>query len=260
MQLNSHSIAESIDLKAIAAASNDRSPVVTPREVFVRLSKSSCYSVYVYGAVVFCNVKSEEEQAILSKIRAHVSGEHEKGLTEDHTLKVRGGNPKSAPSIITVPKATDLVLRVVMQNLAYSVTLDYYRQVATALLDSVKGRSEELARSGKIKLREKQLNQFIGRVMTIKNRIAEHFYIFKTLDEVWENDLLTRVQSSIVRSLDLKLRFEEVEGSFRIIEENLHMLNELYVNLQSHRIEIIITVLIMIEVLDLIGDKFKLFH
>ncbi len=260
MNLNSHSIAESINLQAIAAANNDRSLVVTPREVFVRLSKNSCYSVYVYGAVVFCNVKSEDEQVILARVRAQASGEHEKVLTEDHTLKIGGGNPRSGPSIITVPNATDLVLRVVMQNLAYSVTLDYYRQVATALLDSVKGRSEELARSGKIRLREKQLNQFIGRVMTVKNRIAEHFYVFKALDEVWENDLLTRVQSSMLRSLDLRLRFEEVESSFRIIEENLHMLNELHVNLQSHRIEIIITVLIMIEVLDLIGDKFKLFH
>lgn len=38
------------------------------------------------------------------------------------------------------------------------------------------------------------------------------------------------------------------------------MLNELHVHRQSHRIEITITVLILTEVLDLIGDKPKIFR
>lgn len=260
MKLHSYSLAESIDLSPIAAATMHETVTVLDREIYVRLGKNSCYSIYSFGAVVFFNVAEAEQQQVLQNARAHASGVHEKPLFEDHDLKIKAGKPSAIPSEITVPKASDDVLRVVMQNLAYSVTLDYFQQVAAALLESVKSRAAEIAATGKIRLREKQLNQFIGRVMTVKNRIAEHFYIFQTLDEVWENDLLGRVHNGMVHTLELKVRFEEVEGSFRIIEENLHMMNELHVNAQSHRIEIVITVLILIEVLDLIGDKFKLFH
>lgn len=260
MKLHSYSIAEAIQLGPIAAASTHETMTVLDREIFIRLGKNSCYSIYSFGAVVFYNVSESEQQQVLQNVRAHADGLHDKALTEDHDLKLGAGKPHAIPSEIKVPKASDDVLRVVMQNLAYSVTLDYFQQIAAALLESVKSRAEEIAKSGKIRLREKQLNQFIGRVMTVKNRIAEHFYIFQALDEVWENDLLGRVHHGMVHSLDLKVRFEEVEGSFRIIEENLHMMNELHVNAQSHRIEIVITVLILIEVLDLIGDKFKIFH
>ena len=183
---------------------------------------------------------------------------HEQILTEDHT--VRKGRLAFALSEITVPKTDAATLRVIMQNLAYSVSLDHYRRVAAELLAIVRGQSENLERTGKITLKERQLHQFIGRVLNIRNRMSEHFDIFVNPLEAWENKALTAVQQAMVASLELPSRIAEVESSFGIIEENLHMLNELHVHRQSHRIEIIITVLILIEVLDLIGDKLRIFQ
>lgn len=252
-------MAESIDLAAFAAAFGEAAPAGSKRELFYALGKGAYCSIYSFGAVAFCGVRESDEVRIMDLARRFSENAHQRVLSEDHTVKT-GKGASFGTSVLKVPKATPEVLRIVMQNIAYSVTLDHYQRVAANLLEEVKTHAGELESRGKIRLREKNLNRFIGRVLKIKNRIAEHFYIFSDLDIIWENDFLTQVHRGISHSLDLKSRFEQVENSFKIIEENLHMFNEFHMHGQSYRIEIIITLLIVIEVLDLIGDKFKLFH
>lgn len=258
MNINAYSIAEAIDLNRLAQAIGKNPAAQNGREMFYPEGKNGFWSAYSFGAVVFCNIDPATELRLRELARLSAQNLHEAVLTEDHVLKK--GKLAFSNSELTVPKIDAGVLRVVMQSLAYSVTLDHYRRIAVNLLATVKTHAAELEHRGKIRLREKNLNRFIGRVLNVKNRIAEHFYIFSNLEETWENDLLTRVQRGMAQSLDLHTRFEEVGGSFRIIEENLHMFNEFHMHGQSYRIEIIITLLIVIEVLDLIGDKFKVFH
>jgi uncharacterized Rmd1/YagE family protein len=259
MEVFAHSLAESIDLTGFAADYGNETVVSSKRELFFPLSKNTWFSVYSFGAAAFCNVHPAEEIRIIELIRQHATDAHKARLSEDHTIRIGKAAGFKASELI-VPKISDAVMRIVMQNMAYSVTLDHYHRVAANLLDDVKAHAAELEEKGKIRLREKNLNRFIGRVLKIKNRIAEHFYIFADLDIIWEDEFLTKVHRGTAKSMDLKVRFEEVENTFKIIEENLHMFNEFHMHGQSYRIEIIITLLIVIEVLDLIGDKFKLFH
>lgn len=260
MELNAHSLAESIDLDAFAAAFHKDPTARTKRELFYALGKNAYLSVYSFGAIAVSNLSQADESQIVNLASKHAENLHTTPLTEDHTVRTGKGGAKFQTSVLSVPKINPEVARIVMQNIAYSVTLDHYHRVAANLLDDVKGHASELEAKGKIRLKEKHLNRFIGRVLKIKNRIAEHFYIFADLDIIWEDDFLTKVHRGTAQSLELKSRFEEVENSFKIIEENLHMFNEFHMHGQSYRIEIIITLLIVIEVLDLIGDKFKLFH
>lgn len=258
MELLAHSIAEAIDLAVFAKTIANKPVSGNKRELFFAVTKNSWFSAYEFGAIVFCNVAEKEQARILAVAKSSAAENHSVPLDEDHTINT--GKFSIATSVLTVPKITPQVIRVVMQNIAYSVTLDHYQRVAANLLNDVKAHASELEARGKIRLREKSLNQFIGRVLKIKNRIAEHFYIFSDLDIIWEDDALTRIHRGMAQSLDLKARFEQVENSFKIIEENLHMFNEFHMHNQTYRVEIIITLLIVIEVLDLIGDKFKLFH
>lgn len=257
MHINAYSLAESIDLEAVARKLG-RNPVAqNSREMFFSEGRGF-FGVYGFGAVVFGNLDPADEVRLREYAMAAAEKPHAQVLTEDHTIKK--GRLAFAPSEITIPKTDSATLRVIMQNLAYSVSLDHYRRVAAELLAIVRGQSENLERRGKITLKERELHHFIGRVLHIRNRMSEHFHVFGTLPEAWENKALAAVQQAMVASLELSTRIAEVESSFAIIEENLHMLNELHVHRQSHRIEIIITFLILIEVLDLIGDKLRIFQ
>jgi len=258
MEVLAHSISEAIDIDSFQVDYGTPPIARTSRELFYSLGKNAWFSITSYGALAFCNSDKKTESEIVELAKRHAGELHQVMLSEDHTINK--GKISFATSRLTVPQITPEIIRVVLQNVAQSVTLDHYRRVAANLLGEVKGHAEELEARGKIRLKEKLLNRFIGRVLKIKNRIAEHFYIFADLDVIWEDDHLTKIHRGVAQTLDLKARYEEVENSFKIIEENLHMFNEFHMHGQSYRIEIIITLLIVIEVLDLIGDKFKLFH
>ncbi len=257
MNVNAYSLAETIDLPAVASHLGRNPLLQTHREMFFPEGRGF-FGVYSFGAVVFCNLPAADEVRLREVAMRAARNQHEQVLAEDHTIKK--GRLAFVPSEITVPQTDATTLRVIMQNLAYSVSLDHYRRVAADLLAVVRGQSENLERKGKITLKERELHHFIGRVLNIRNRMSEHFHVFGNPPEAWENKALTAVQQAMVTSLEMPSRIAEVESSIAIIEENLHMLNELHVHRQSHRIEMIITVLILIEVLDLIGDKLKIFH
>ena len=255
-----YSVAEAVALDNFASACNLPLLGRSKQELFYRVNKSSWVSVYAFGAIAFCNVDRAECDRLMALTRQCARNPHMVPTTEDHKISARKGKPVFETSKLTVAQVTATVIRIIMQNIAYSATLEHYRRVAANLLEATQTHVRELEEKGKILLKAKALHQFIGRVLTIKNRIAEHLFVFSNLDAIRENDHLTAIHRGTANSLELKTRFEEVANSFRIIEENLHMFNEFYMHGQSYRIEVIITLLIVIEVLDLIGDKFRLFH
>lgn|GEM_PF-3117423 len=255
-----YSVAEAIGLTDFAAASNLQLLARSKQELFYRLNKQGWVSVYAFGAIVFCNVDGSERDRLIALARQCARDAHLVPTTEDHKISVRKGKPAFETSHLTVARVTPKVIQIIMQNIAYSATLEHYRRVGANLLEATRTHVRELEEKGKIRLKAKALHQFIGRVLSIKNRIAEHMFIFSNIDTIREDDYMTVIHRGTANSLELRPRFEEVANSFRIIEENLHMFNEFYMHGQSYRIEVIITLLIVIEVLDLIGDKFKLFH
>lgn len=256
MHVNAYSLAESFDLASVARKLG-RNPVAQNNREMFFTERSGFFGVYSFGALVFCNLNPAEEVRLREIVAGSALNAHAQTLAEDHTIKK--GRLAVATSEITVPKTDAATLRVIMQNLAYSVSLDHYRRVAAELLAVVRGESEHLERTGRIMLKQRQLRCFIGRVLSIRNRMSEHFHVFGNPPETWENQALSAVQQAMVASLEMPSRIAEVESGFAIIGENLHMLNEMHVHRQSHRIEIVITVLILIEVLDLIGDKLRIF-
>ncbi len=255
-----YSLAEAVSLEDFAGACDLQLLSQSKQELFYSAGKTSWFSVYAFGAIAFCGVKETEAERLIALARQYGRNVHLVQITEDHRISVAKGKPLFETSHLRVSRITPTVVRIVMQNIAYSATLEHYRRVGANLLEATRTHVRELEDKGKIRLKAKALHQFIGRVLSIKNRIAEHLFIFSNLDAIREDDYLTEIHRGTAHSLELKTRFEEVANSFRIIEENLHMFNEFHMHSQSYRIEIIITLLIVIEVLDLIGDKFKLFH
>ncbi|HCL58167.1 MAG TPA: hypothetical protein DHW82_14325 [Spirochaetia bacterium] len=77
---------------------------------------------------------------------------------------------------------------------------------------------------------------------------------------VWEEPELEKLNTGLIKLFDLRVRYKEIEYTFKIIEDSLTVFRELNLHKESNRLEWIIIVLILIEVFDLILSKFlKLF-
>jgi required for meiotic nuclear division protein 1 len=69
---------------------------------------------------------------------------------------------------------------------------------------------------------------------------------------VWENEYLEKVDEGLKKSFDLKMRYKDIDYKLKIVQENLTLFTDLLQNRQSHNMEVIIIVLILIEVLHVV--------
>ena len=97
--------------------------------------------------------------------------------------------------------------------------------------------------------------RFIGKALGTQNDIAENIYIFDTHDLTWEDEDLDKLYQGLMKHFDLRVRFNEIEYTLKIIENNLTVFREILQQRESILLEIIIIILILVEVVDLFLSK-----
>ena len=143
-----------------------------------------------------------------------------------------------------------------MLNVAQSVALDYYSKTTGIILEKTTDLTKQLEIKGKITISGKKLLRFIGKTMNIKNSIADNLYILDSPDATWENEYLHKIDTGLKGVFDLKERFTEIVEQLAIVKENLDLFVEVNNNRYSHLLEVIIIILILVEVVNMIFEKF----
>jgi len=91
--------------------------------------------------------------------------------------------------------------------------------------------------------------------LNTKNTIAENLYILDSPDVAWENEYLDRLHDTLVRHFELVPRYREIDNTLKIVEDNLTVYMSYNHHRESSRLEWIIIILIIIEVLDTFASK-----
>lgn len=138
-----------------------------------------------------------------------------------------------------------------MFNIAQSVALDRYHEITENLLTEIRGFTNYLETTGKLKISRKNMLKFIGKALNTQNDIADNIYIFDAPELVWDDEFLDKLHQGLMKHFDLRVRFSEIEYTLRIIEDNLSVFREISHQRESNILEGIIILLILVEVFDL---------
>lgn len=217
-------------------------------ELFYSFSKKGRMLILHYGVIVFSNITEEDIQLILNQTQETLVRPFSDIFKESYTIRT-SKDLKCYFDNISVPHITEAVLKNVMLNLAQSVALDYYLDKAEKILSDVTHFTEELEAKGKISISQRNTVKFLGKVLNVKNKIMENLYIFDAPESVWNDEYVDSVNTAMVHFFDLRVRFKEIEQTLRVIEDNLHALIMLSHHKESSRLEWIIIILILIEII-----------
>jgi uncharacterized Rmd1/YagE family protein len=80
--------------------------------------------------------------------------------------------------------------------------------------------------------------------------------VFNSPDVAWENEYLEKLDHGLRETFDINTRFRELDYELRIVQDNLKLFTELLQNRESTRLEWIVILLILFEVIDIIISKF----
>jgi len=254
-------IADNIDIRQLKPVFKGKLIISTSSELFYKTDEGKYLSIFNYGVIAFSNHTQEEIDQVIMEIEKFLQY-HQVRISE--TISIELKNIPGAiyeNEVLTVPVEYDSneLFRIVLFDLSQTVAIDYYSSIAEKLLQEVKALSSELERKGKISLVKREMMKFIGKSLNTKNKIVDNLYIFDSPDIAWDNEMVEKVHKTLTRTFDLNARFKELEYTFKIIDDNLQIFKETYEHRYSATLEIVVIILILIEVLKSLGEKFKLF-
>jgi required for meiotic nuclear division protein 1 len=257
IKISAFLVANQLDIKGIKSFLDIKPLADSSAELFYSFSGGKYQYYFNYGVLVLAGYNEDEMKWAVKAISAFQKNPLTPWLRDDHELTVEEGSSIAFQfDEVILDRIDEKVIRVAMLNLAQSVALDYYHDVTESLLNEVKGFATELEITGRLKISRKNMMRFIGRSLNTQNEIAGNIYIFDSPDLVWEDEYLDTLHRGFMKYFDLRVRYNEVEYTLRIIEDNLTVFREIIHQRESTILEFIIIILILVEVFDLIITKF----
>lgn len=241
-------IADSIDLKTCRLGYNIEPLYSDADELFYETDGERYYYIFKYGAVSFFNFTNEEIDASLQVIYPFCRNRFEKTISDEFIVEAGAKEYKMGYNKIDITRIERNVLRIIMLNVSQSVTLDYYSEQTSKLLEETNFHTQIMEKKGRLAITGKNLKMFIGKTLLLKNRIAENLYIFDSPPETWEDERLDKLYTELKRNFDLQERFRNVSEGLGIVKENLDLFKDILQYRNTVMLEWIIIGLIAIEV------------
>ena len=220
-------------------------------ELYLKNGEDKFIYIFQYGMVSFFNHEQNEINEILSKLISASKGNIKDQLSEKIQVHIVHGQRKVSFDKVILPDFDTESIRMVMLNTSQSVALNRYADITEQLLEETNEHTKYLEQYGKLDIGGNKLKRFIGKVLNIKNQISENLYIFDAPDVTWENEKLNQLNQELKRTFDLKDRYRNIHERIEIIKENLGLFKDIMYHSESSRLEWIIIILILVEVVDL---------
>lgn len=254
--IHAYQISENISIKKFKNEYTGSLINSTSFELFYSYDKGYVF-VLNYGVVAFANVNDIERSSFIALLAKYSTNILDNRLQEDFVIEKKEiSQPEFSYNSLFVTEINSDVIRIAMLQVAQSLGLDFYQEVAQQLFDDSVILTNQLETHGRLAISKKNLLKFIGKTLNTKNRIVDNLYIFDTPSVVWENENLGKVNDGLTKTFDISIRFKELEYMLKRVESNLSVFVELTNARESKRLEWIVIILIFIEILHLFLSRY----
>lgn len=227
-----------------------------PTELMYEADRTSYIGIFDYGSIVFFGVDNSVQTNIINAVRNILKLDSVELKRENFDVEIDpGASYKVIFDRLIIKEISIDIAKIIMLNIAQSVALDYYIDQASILLKQTQQFSLELEEKGKFSIKGKRLLKYIGRMLNLKNKIAQNIYIFDSPNLTWNDEYLNVINTDLSRELDIKLRHSSLQESLSTVRENLEILKDINQHSHSSTLEIIVIALIAVEIVNLIIDK-----
>jgi uncharacterized Rmd1/YagE family protein len=256
LKVRAYQVAESIDIKRFKIDFTAEILQADSDELFYQTGHQQFLYVFKYGIVCLCQYNQTESTALLQLVSGYCRQPLADRLSDEFEIEPEAGRYHLGFNRVELKSADPNMIRLVMLNLSQSVALDYYSAQTNALIEETNAHTLMLEKAGRLSMGGTKLKKYIGRTLNLKNRITENLYIFDSPDETWEDEDLNLLDQGLKRTFDLQVRFRTIQEGLAIVKENFELFKDILQSRNSTMLEWIIIILILIEVINLVVEKF----
>ena len=244
------------------AAGLERPDTISVNPLAFSVGSSGFVALYRFGVAVLVGLTPVEEDAFIRQIRPRVSGERERVDDESAILEVSpdGVDQISPGGPIQIKDLSPQRLLVVADGLAKNVALARDEREVSAVLDVVEPFAAALSRTGRPPTTRRAMLRLIGQALLVQHRVSGSFAIDEKPDVLWDRPDLERLYARVEDEYELKERTSALKRKIEVIEETARALTEVIEADRSTRLETIVIVLILAEIMLTLAQMFWFRH
>jgi uncharacterized Rmd1/YagE family protein len=160
---------------------------------------------------------------------------------------------------LVLPSINQERLGAVVQTLAQSVAMEYYEAIVTQAKMQVLAMLDRIRRRGRVAIPTQRLNVQIADASMAQAEVVGVLHLLDKPDTLWNDAEMESIYLDLRNAFDLEERFKSIEYKIETIKESLRIVLDSRNSALAQRLEIIIIVLVGVEVMFSIFERFHLF-
>jgi uncharacterized Rmd1/YagE family protein len=216
----------------------------------IRIGNEGIAVLFRYGVVVLIGLSQQQEQELLEKLSARVSGRLDRYEEETAVIKLAEEDEDQVPAggPILVRAMSPERLLVISDVLAKSVVLAHDERRVAEVFEVIEPFARELATRGKARLNRTGILRLIGNALLVQHRVSGRVAITEKPDALWDRPDLERLYARLEDEYELQERVDTLNRKLAVISETATTLADIIDTQRSLRLELIIVALIALEI------------
>lgn len=223
--------------------------------------RSSVQQVYLYyfGGVVFVNAPDEALHTFLARM-AGVAEEFRPDMSlryrDDYTLRVdESGRMDVSNDSAVMPRYEHSFLDIICFVIAKSAALERIEEKVDLVLDDMEGLISRLNR-GKLSIPDRELARLASTILNFKYTSIAHVMVLDKPEITWEEPEADLLYSTMADLFELDQRYQEIRHKSETLLDITEVFSSLSHARRAARLEWIIIVLILIEIVIFVLEIF----
>jgi uncharacterized Rmd1/YagE family protein len=212
--------------------------------------------IFPYGCVIFWGFDEEEEHTILDQLSSYVGYPLVFPTHDQSTFHYGDTTLIEEEEDEIILESDDILIKLSLSHaLSQSVKLEWFEESVSRTIERTRHLPEELARKGKIYMSRKKLSKKIGALFAERNSINLHSDILDTPEFFWRRPRYEPYYHMASEYLDITTRLDILNRRLGVIHELYDILSSELNHRHSSRLELIIILLILIEVVVVLRNE-----
>jgi uncharacterized Rmd1/YagE family protein len=236
----------------------ERSDLISTAPLAFKVGSSGFAVLFRYGCVVLVGLSPIEEDEVLRGLRPRVTGPSAKMEDEVATIEIAPDRDDQVEigGSISVKDLTPPRLLVIADVLAKNVGLVRDEREVNKVLELIEPFARRLALTGRAPFNRRNMLRLIGQALLVHHRMSGRIAIEEKPDVLWDRADLERLYARLEDEYELKERANALRHKLEVIEETTRAVTDIIDTERSARLEFIIAILIVVEILVAVYDLF----
>ena len=229
----------------------ERNDVLSTQPLAFRTDKGGIVVLFRYGVAVLIGMSALEEDEVIRQLDGRITRPTKRREEESTRIEVAPDKEEQIlpGGTVILKTLTNEHALLIADALATSVILAHDERNVAAVFDVIEPLARDLAERGRTPGGRRSILKHIGNALLVQHRVSGLVAVAEKPDVLWERSHLERLYARLEDEYELKERADFLTRKLTVISDTAKALADIIDTERSLRLEFIIVMLILIEIL-----------